>query len=93
VLQQCRQPGASLAGVALGYRINPNMVHRWMREERQRLMLIDLQRELRHSCRCNCSRHRVLVQTQARQSARHPRPTKALPLKASASRFNVRAAR
>lgn len=44
VLEQCRQPGASLAGVALGYGINPNMVHRWMREERQRLELLELQR-------------------------------------------------
>ena len=34
VLEQCPQPGASLAGIALGHGINPNMVHRWMREER-----------------------------------------------------------
>ena len=44
VLEQCRQPGASLAGVALRQGINPNMVHRWMREDRQRLELIKLQR-------------------------------------------------
>jgi transposase-like protein len=44
VLEQCRQPGASLAGIALGYGINPNMVHRWMREDRQRLELIELHR-------------------------------------------------
>lgn len=44
VLEQCRQPGASLAGIALGYGINPNMVHRWIREDRQRLALIELQR-------------------------------------------------
>ena len=43
VLEQCRQPGASLAGIALGRGINPNMVHRWMREERQRQVLADLQ--------------------------------------------------
>ena len=43
VLEQCRQAGASLAGIALGHGINPNMVHRWMREERQRQILIDLQ--------------------------------------------------
>ena len=43
VLKQCRQPGASLAGVALGHGINPNMVHRWIREERQRMMLTELQ--------------------------------------------------
>jgi transposase len=44
VLEQCRQPGASLAGVALRHGINPNMVHRCMREDRQRLELIELQR-------------------------------------------------
>jgi len=43
VLEQCGQPGASLAGVALGHGINPNMVHRWIREERQRQVLSALQ--------------------------------------------------
>jgi transposase len=43
VLEQCRKPGASLAGVALSHGINPNMVHRWIREERQRQLLINLQ--------------------------------------------------
>jgi transposase len=28
VLTQCRQQGASVAGIALGYGINPNMVNR-----------------------------------------------------------------
>jgi transposase-like protein len=36
VLEQCRQAGNSVAGVALGHGLNPNMVHRWIREERQR---------------------------------------------------------
>ena len=44
VLEQCRQTGASIAGVALAQGINPNMVHRWIREERQRLELAELQR-------------------------------------------------
>ena len=44
VLEQSRRPGASLAGVALAHGINPNMVHRWIREERQRLELAELQR-------------------------------------------------
>ena len=44
VLEQSRRPGASLAGVALAHGINPNMVHRWIREERQRLELAQLQR-------------------------------------------------
>ena len=44
VLEQSRRPGASLAGVALAHGINPNMVQRWLREERQRLELAELQR-------------------------------------------------
>lgn len=44
VLEQCSQSGASIAGVALGHGINPNMVHRWMRENHQRLELIELQK-------------------------------------------------
>jgi transposase len=39
VLEQCRRPGASVAGVALGHGLNPNMVHRWLREERQAQVL------------------------------------------------------
>ena len=37
-------PGASLSGVALQHGIHPNMVQRWMREDRQRLELTELQR-------------------------------------------------
>ena len=44
VLEQCRQPGASIAGVAQGHCINPNMLHRWIREDRQRQELIELQK-------------------------------------------------
>ena len=44
VLEQCRQTGASIAGVALAQGINQNKVHRWIREERQRLQLAELQR-------------------------------------------------
>ena len=32
VLQECRQSGASVAGVALAHGINANIVHRWLRE-------------------------------------------------------------
>lgn len=39
VLEQCRQAGASVAGVALSHNINPNMVHRWIREEHQRTLV------------------------------------------------------
>ena len=32
VTQECRQGGASVAGVALSHGINANIVHRWLRE-------------------------------------------------------------
>ena len=32
VVHQCRQAGASVAGVALSHGINANIVHRWLRE-------------------------------------------------------------
>ena len=32
VVHQCREAGASLAGVALSHGINANIVHRWLRE-------------------------------------------------------------
>ena len=33
VMQECRQSGASVAGVALSHVINANIVHRWLREQ------------------------------------------------------------
>ena len=39
VLAQCHQAGASVAGVALSHNINPNIVHRWIREEHQRVLV------------------------------------------------------
>ena len=35
VMQECRQSGASVAGVALSHGINANIVHRWLREQTQ----------------------------------------------------------
>ena len=32
VKQECRQSGASVAGVALSHGVNANIVHRWLRE-------------------------------------------------------------
>lgn len=43
VLEQTRQPGASVSAVALSHGLNPNMVHRWLREARQRVALERLQ--------------------------------------------------
>ena len=35
VMQECRQSGASVAGVALSHGINANIVHRWLRQHSQ----------------------------------------------------------
>lgn len=43
VLEQTRQSGASVSAVALSHGLNPNMVHRWLREARQRVALERLQ--------------------------------------------------
>ena len=32
VMQECRQSGASVAGVAMSHGVNANIVHRWLRE-------------------------------------------------------------
>ena len=32
LMQECRQSGPSVAGVALGHGINANILHRWLRE-------------------------------------------------------------
>lgn len=56
VQEQCRQSGASIAGIALCHGINPNMAYRWMQEDRQRLELIEnCKGEPRHLCRCSLS--------------------------------------
>lgn len=39
VLLQCSQEGASVSGVALSHSLNANMVHRWIREARQRVLV------------------------------------------------------
>ncbi len=36
VVAQCAQPGASVGGVALAHGLHSNMVHRWIREQRER---------------------------------------------------------
>lgn len=35
VLDRCAQPGASVGGVALAHGLHSNMVHRWIREQRE----------------------------------------------------------
>ena len=39
VTQECRQSGASVAGVALSHGINANIVHRWLREHSQQALV------------------------------------------------------
>ena len=39
VLARCAQPGASVGGVALAQGLHSNMVHRWIREQRERQTL------------------------------------------------------
>jgi len=36
VLERCAQSGASVGGVALAHGLHSNMVHRWIREQRER---------------------------------------------------------
>ena len=36
VLDRCAQPGTSVGGVALAHGLHSNMVHRWIREQRER---------------------------------------------------------
>lgn len=39
ILDACTRPGASVAGVALSYGVNANLVHRWRREAKRPLSL------------------------------------------------------
>ena len=43
VRQECRQSGASVAGVALSHGINANIVHRWLREHSQTALVVQSQ--------------------------------------------------
>ncbi|THF25812.1 transposase [Pseudomonas atacamensis] len=35
VIQECAQPGASMACIALSHRLNANLVHKWIRLQTQ----------------------------------------------------------
>lgn len=43
VMQECCQPGASIASVALSHGINANIVHRWLREGAQSALVVQSQ--------------------------------------------------
>ncbi|MNF65806.1 Transposase [compost metagenome] len=36
VIQECSEPGASIANIALGYSLNANLVHKWIRLQTQK---------------------------------------------------------
>ena len=43
VVQECRQSGASVSGVALAHGINANIVHRWLHEDERAALLLRAQ--------------------------------------------------
>lgn len=40
VIQECSEPGASIANIALGYSLNANLVHKWIRLHNQKTTAI-----------------------------------------------------
>ncbi|HCF5653949.1 TPA: IS66 family insertion sequence hypothetical protein [Pseudomonas aeruginosa] len=40
VIQECFEPGASIANIALGYSLNANLVHKWIRLHTQKTTAI-----------------------------------------------------
>ena len=40
VVQECAQPGASIANIALGHSLNANLVHKWIRVHAQKSMAL-----------------------------------------------------
>ena len=40
VIQECSEPGASIANIALGYSLNANLVHKWIRLHTQKTTAI-----------------------------------------------------
>lgn len=37
IVEECTQPGASVAGVALSHGLNANLVHKWIRRQQAQL--------------------------------------------------------
>ena len=40
VIQECAQPGASIASIALSHSLNANLVHKWIRLQTQKSMAL-----------------------------------------------------
>ena len=63
VIQECAQPGASIANVALTHSLNANLDHKWIRVQTQKTMQ-PLARPFFETCcddpyRLNLARHRA----------------------------------
>jgi transposase len=52
VVQACRQPGASVASVAMAHGINANIVHRWLREPSRALGVVTVNWPLDGAAAC-----------------------------------------
>ncbi|SAI71701.1 transposase [Bordetella ansorpii] len=40
IVAECRQPGISIAGVALSHGVNANLVHKWIRQAERQIGLV-----------------------------------------------------
>ena len=75
VMQECRQSGASVAGVALSHGINANIVHRWLREQTLSALVPQLQA-------------RAFVPVTLDESAPSPAPHAELDIRVEVQRAN-----
>ena len=75
VMQECRQRGASVAGVALSHGINANIVHRWLREQTTSALMPQLQA-------------RAFVPVTLNESAPGPAPHAELDIRVEVQRAN-----
>ena len=77
VMQECRQSGASVAGVALSHGINANIVHRWLREQAPSALVPQLQ-----------ARANAFVPVTLNESAPGPAPHAELDIRVEMQRAN-----
>lgn len=77
VMQECRQSGASVAGVALSHGINANIVHRWLREQTTSALMPQLQ-----------ARANAFVPVTLNESAPSPVPHAELDIRVEVQRAN-----
>ena len=77
VMQECRQSGASVSGVALSHGINANIVHRWLREQTTSALTPQLQ-----------ARANAFVPVTLDESASHPAPRAELDIRVEVQRAN-----